>query len=123
MKKIDVEDFNGQAREVFENEVLPQIKKAKLLKLKLKKSKKIIMGKIIIEFDSIEESQDARVALDAMRWKMSIWDLDQKLRTTTKYGQKFWTNAPATPEEIDTCDQLRQEIRTILGEYGLNLND
>ena len=121
MKQIDVEDFNRQAREVFENEVLPQIKKARLLKLK--KSKKIIMGKIIIEFDSVEESQDARVALDAMRWKMSMWDLDQKLRTTTKYAQKFWTNEPATEEQIDTCDQLRQEIRTILSEYGLNLND
>ena len=31
------------------------------------------MGKITIEFDSVEESQDARVALDAMKWKMSMW--------------------------------------------------
>lgn len=81
------------------------------------------MGKIILEFDSVEESQDARVALDGMKWKMAMWDLDQKLRGTTKYGQKFYSNEEATGEEADTCDRLRTAIRDILEEYGLNLND
>lgn len=81
------------------------------------------MGKIIIEFDSVEESQDARVALDGMKWKMAMWDLDQKLRATTKYGQKFYSNEEATGEEMDTCDKLREEIRNILHDYGLNLED
>lgn len=81
------------------------------------------MGKIIIEFDSVEESQDARVALDAMKWKMAMWDLDQKLRTTTKYGQRFYSNEEATSEEINTCDKLREEIRRILEDYSLSIND
>lgn len=81
------------------------------------------MGKIIIEFDSVEESQDARVALDAMKWKMAMWDLDQLLRSTTKYGQKFYSSEEATSEEVDTCDKLRQEIRRILEEYSLSIND
>jgi len=41
------------------------------------------MGKIILEFDSNEESQDARVALDGHKWKNAMWELDQKLRQTT----------------------------------------
>ena len=56
------------------------------------------MGKIILEFDSNEESQEARVALDAMKWKMAMWDLDQKLRATTKHGIKFYSNEEASSE-------------------------
>lgn len=82
------------------------------------------MGKVILEFDSVEESQDARVALDAMKWKMSMWDLDQKLRTVTKHGIKFSSNnQEATLEEIDFADKVREEIRDILHGYGLNLED
>ena len=81
------------------------------------------MGKIIIEFDSVEESQDARVALDGYKWKLAMWDLDQKLRSTVKYGQKFSGTGDATSEEIDVCDKFREEIRTILGQYNLNLDD
>ena len=81
------------------------------------------MGKITIEFDSVEESQDARVALDAMKWKMAMWDLDQKLRSTTKHGIKFYSNEEASSEEIDICQKMRDEIRETLDGYGLNLND
>ena len=80
------------------------------------------MGKVILEFDSVEESQDARVALDAMKWKMSMWDLDQSLRSVTKHGVKL-DNASqeATSEEIDFADKIREEIRQILNSYALNL--
>lgn len=82
------------------------------------------MGKIILEFDSIEESHDAKVALDAMKWKMAMWDLDQSLRSVTKYGAKI-DNAgqEATSEEIDMADKIRDELREILTSYGLNLED
>lgn len=76
------------------------------------------MGKIILEFDSVEESQDARVALDAMKWKMSMWDLDQHLRSIAKYGEGSHSS-----EEINFADKLREEIREIINGYGLNLND
>ena len=42
------------------------------------------MGKIILEFDSDEERDDARTALDAYKWRGVVWDLDQKLREVTK---------------------------------------
>jgi hypothetical protein len=82
------------------------------------------MGKIILEFDSIEESQDARVALDAMRWKMAMWDLDQKLRSTTKHGISFLdSTTAATENEIEVAQKIRDEIWEILNSYNLSLED
>jgi hypothetical protein len=80
------------------------------------------MAKIILEFDSLEESEDARVALDGYKWKMAMWDLDQKLRSITKYGVSITVpNTSATGVEQDVADKLREEIREILDGYSLNL--
>jgi hypothetical protein len=82
------------------------------------------MGKITLEFDSVEESQDARVALDAMKWKMAMWDLDQKLRDTTKYGKSVIHTQSEAPEfEQDIAEKYREIIREILSQYNLNLED
>jgi hypothetical protein len=82
------------------------------------------MGKIIFEFDSVEESHDARVALDGMKWKMAMWDLDQRLRGTTKYAASLVNpSKEATNEEIDLAHKMRDELREILTGYGLNLED
>ena len=80
------------------------------------------MGKIILEFDSVEESQDARVALDAMKWKMAIWDLDQELRSTVQYEKSLLSHdGKATDAEIEIADKLREKIREILDGYQLNI--
>ena len=77
------------------------------------------MGKIILEFDSEEERDDARTALDAYKWKGAVWDLDQELRKVIKNG--YIDNREATSEEIDAADNLRSKIREILEDYNLNL--
>ena len=80
------------------------------------------MGKIIIEFDSVEESQDARVAMDAMKWKMAIWDLDQQLRSTTKYEASVLSpSEKADDKEMEIAEKYREIIREILSNYGLAL--
>jgi hypothetical protein len=81
------------------------------------------MGKIILEFDSIEEQNDARTALDGWKWKMLVWDLDQKLRSTAKHGISFDSNKEASSEEMDICYRLREQIRELMSESGLNLDD
>jgi hypothetical protein len=82
------------------------------------------MGKIILEFDSVEESQEARIALDAMRWKMAMWDLDQRLRSTTKYAASIINpNNLASGEEVDYADKIRELIRDILADASLNLEN
>ena len=82
------------------------------------------MGKIILEFDSQEESNDARTALDGHRWKSVIWDLDQKLRQTTKHAISVIHTESEAPEfEQDIAEKYREMIREIIEEYGLNLED
>lgn len=78
------------------------------------------MGKIILEFDSEEERDDARTALDAYKWKGAVWDLDQKLREITKYG--YVGKVEATEEERELAEKLRTTLREILEEFNLNLD-
>jgi hypothetical protein len=79
------------------------------------------MGKIILEFDSIEEQGDARMALDGIKWKVAMWELDQLLRSVTKYGT--FDGREATGAEQDMAEALREHIRDILRESNLNLED
>lgn len=72
------------------------------------------MGKIILEFDSIEESEEAKTALQAEDWKQAMWAVDQKLRSIVKYGGY-------SEEETEFADKLREEIREILNSHGLTL--
>ena len=79
------------------------------------------MGKIILEFDSIEEQDDARMALEGVKWKVAMWELDQLLRSVTKYGT--FDGREATGAEQDMAEALREHIRDILRESNLNLED
>jgi hypothetical protein len=79
--------------------------------------------KITIEFDGIEEQDDARTALDGSKWKLAMWDLDQLLRSTTKYDVSLLKhNEQATKAEYEVAEKLREEIRDILEGYNLNLD-
>ena len=79
------------------------------------------MGKIILEFDSVEEQSDVRSALDGYKWKNAMWELDQLLRSTTKYA--VFEKRAATAAEQDMADKVRDAIRDILNEHNLNLED
>jgi len=77
--------------------------------------------KVIIEF---EDGDDAMTALNGYKWKLAMWDLDQLLRSTVKHGASLIDkNKQATSEEIDVADKLREELRQIIQDYNLYLND
>ena len=81
------------------------------------------MAKIILEFDGVEEDQDARTALDGIKWKSSMWDLDQKLRNTTKRGISILaSNKEASDIELEVAEKYREVIREILESYSLHIN-
>ena len=73
------------------------------------------MSKIILEFDSVEEAQDARDAIDGWKWKDAMWELDQWLRGELKYNDNL------SQETYDTYDKLREKIREVLNDNGLNI--
>jgi len=75
----------------------------------------------MLEFDSIEEQDDARTALDGYKWKNAMWELDQLLRSTTKYA--VFEKREATEAERDMADKIRESIREILNEHNLNLEN
>jgi len=79
------------------------------------------MGKIILEFDSVEESHDARTAIDAMKWKMAMWDLDQILRATVKHGASQISKDEACDIEYQLAEKYRELIRETLDNYELRL--
>jgi hypothetical protein len=81
------------------------------------------MGKIIFEFDSIEEQDDARSALDGYKWKIAVWDIDQFLRSTTKYNTSILApDGEATNKEVEIAEAIREEICKILDSYNLKLD-
>jgi hypothetical protein len=81
------------------------------------------MGKVIIEFDRVEEAEELRTALDGHKYKHFIWELDQKLRSVHKYGAALVGNGEATSEEMDVCYRLRDVIREMLREDDLTIED
>jgi hypothetical protein len=81
------------------------------------------MGKIILEFDSIEDAEKAKDALNGTKWRMAMWELDNKLRETTKYGASIYSNKrEATEEEIRVTERVREIIRDILMDNELKLD-
>ena len=81
------------------------------------------MGKIILEFDSIEESVEARNALDGTKWKIAMWNLDQKLRGMVKHGYAMNSNRELTDDEHKLTQQIRDELHRILNQANLDLED
>lgn len=73
------------------------------------------MSKIILEFDSIEEAQDARDAIDGWKWKHSMRELDHWLRNEIKY------NTEISEETRDAYDSVRTKIREILEDDALKI--
>jgi hypothetical protein len=72
------------------------------------------MAKITLEFDSIEEAEDARTALDGYKWKLLAWDLNQALRDKVKY-------CPDN-EDPQAYEAIRNKLHELLEEYKLNLD-
>ena len=73
------------------------------------------MGKIILEFDSFEEQEEARMALDGAKYKLVIWDFDQHLRSEMKYNDNL------DEKVYDEFEQLRNKLRQLLGDHGLTM--
>jgi hypothetical protein len=80
------------------------------------------MGKIFLTFDTVEEADEIRNALNGYKWKIAFWDLDQKLRSITKYGESLIQDS-ASEIEQEIASAMRDELRNILNSYNLNLED
>jgi hypothetical protein len=73
------------------------------------------MGKVTIQFDTIEEQEDIRDALDGYKWRMIAWELDEFLRSEMKYNEKL------SNLEYEFAEKTRQELRERINSYNLSL--
>ena len=77
------------------------------------------MGKVIIEFDSVEEQDDINMALNGYKYSVILHQLDNDLRSITKHG--IYKNIEATEQEIELAQDLRDSIHSYLSEFNLSL--
>lgn len=81
------------------------------------------MSKIILEFDGIEEQDEARTALDGIKWKSAMFDLDMELRKVTKYDTSLLhPDKNCTQQEFELALKLREIIREKLEENGIQFD-
>jgi len=71
------------------------------------------MGKIILEFDSVEEQDEAQSAINGSSWKSAIHKLDDYYRRICRYSEN--------DNEIEEAEKVREKIREILSDNNLML--
>lgn len=72
------------------------------------------MSKVILEFDGVEEQEDARTALDGWRWRSVVWEMDQYLRAQMKYSS-------LSDDEYSATEKAREKLRELVTESSLEL--
>lgn len=80
------------------------------------------MATITFTFDSIEEEEDIKTALNGYKYKLAINEFDNLLRSTTKHEISILNNSRNCSElEYQIAEKLREELRSILYKFEINL--
>ena len=72
------------------------------------------MPKVILEFDSFEESEELKIALDGAKWKNVVWKLDQYLHKKIKYAPDTMTD-----EALKELEKVSSELSEIIHDNKL----
>lgn len=83
------------------------------------------MPKITIEFNLPDEERQYRCAADGQKYCAILYELDQHLRKTTKYGASIiTTNGQASDVEIQVAEHIRSYLHNyLLTEYNVTLEE
>ena len=74
--------------------------------------------KAILEFNLPDDQDDFKKAVDGYKWALAAWDMDQYLRSQTKYAPD------SMPEEVyDALQAARDKLHEIIHEYTLSFDD
>jgi hypothetical protein len=69
------------------------------------------MPKLNLKFKLPKEEAEANFALKGSDYFVVIHDLDQQLRNITKYNNNPFSGKPATEEQIQLAEQIREYLR------------
>ncbi len=81
------------------------------------------MSKVTFEFDSIEDEDSIHFALYGYRYQSLIYELDQRLRSTTKHGISVLDPEKEACEiESGVAEKYREIIQELIMSYGVRLD-
>lgn len=72
------------------------------------------MPKHIIEFNLPEEQEELDTTLNASKYYICLWDMQEYFRTQVKYEN-------LTEEEIKVFEKIREKFYEVLNENGIEL--
>ena len=75
------------------------------------------MAKVIIKFDLNEEANDFKLAVNAKEIMSVLWEVDQELRSKTKYASDT-----TSQETIDALISIRDFLRENMSDNNINFN-
>jgi hypothetical protein len=75
------------------------------------------MPKVILEFDSFEDSEELKVALDGGKWKSVVWELSQYLRNKIKHPYDTMTD-----EALKELEKVNSELYEIIHDNQVFLD-
>ena len=73
--------------------------------------------KAILEFNLPEENDEFDLAINAVKWYSVCWELDQYLRSKTKYAPDSMPN-----EVYEALNETRDKLRELLIENNINFD-
>jgi len=71
------------------------------------------MGKVIFEFDSVEESDDVKDCMNGFKWRMLVVELDNYYRNMYKHSDN--------EDEVEMAEKVRTKLHELLYENELFL--
>ena len=73
--------------------------------------------KAILEFNLPEDNVEFQLATNASKWYSVAWDIDQYLRSQTKYAPD------SMPQEVyDALSKTRDQLREIMIDNGVDFD-
>jgi hypothetical protein len=75
------------------------------------------MAKVILKFNLDEELNDFKLAVNAKEIMSVLWEVDQELRTKTKYASDS-TNQ----ETVDALISIRDFLRESMSDKGISFD-
>lgn len=73
--------------------------------------------KAILEYNLPEDQEDFQLAVNAAKWHSVCWDMDQYLRSNTKYAPDSMSE-----ERYIAYQECRDKLHLLMNEQGLSLD-
>jgi hypothetical protein len=70
-----------------------------------------------LEFDLPEDQHEFQTAVNAEKWRLVAWELDERLRALIKYGENNGTM------DVPTIESIRGELHDLLIDQNLSFSD